>query len=196
MQGSPNHCFFDIDTQLDFLFPAGALYAPGAERLIPTIGNLNRYAAANGCRLISTTCAHTETADEFKVWPPHCILGTVGQTKPASTLLENRIVVPLTPLVAYLDTAQQIILEKNELDLFTNPNLVLILDRLQVAECTVYGVLTEYCVKHAALGLLATGRKVRLVTDAILHLSEAAASQMRQEFRAKGGLEILASDIL
>jgi nicotinamidase/pyrazinamidase len=196
MQGSPNHCFFDIDTQLDFLFPAGALYAPGAERLIPTIGNLNRYAAANGCRLISTTCAHTETADEFKVWPPHCIVSTVGQTKPASTLLESRVVVPLTPLVADLDTAQQIILEKNELDLFTNPNLVLILDRLQVTECTVYGVLTEYCVKHAALGLLATGRKVRLVTDAILHLSEAAASQMRQEFRAKGGLEILASDIL
>ena len=25
--------YFDIDTQIDFLFPAGALYVPGAERL-------------------------------------------------------------------------------------------------------------------------------------------------------------------
>ena len=26
--------FFDIDTQIDFLFPAGSLYVPGAERLL------------------------------------------------------------------------------------------------------------------------------------------------------------------
>ena len=26
--------FMDVDTQLDFLYPAGALYVPGAERLI------------------------------------------------------------------------------------------------------------------------------------------------------------------
>ena len=29
--------FFDIDTQIDFLYPAGALYVPGAERLLPLI---------------------------------------------------------------------------------------------------------------------------------------------------------------
>ena len=29
--------FFDIDTQLDFLYPAGALYVPGAERIVPAI---------------------------------------------------------------------------------------------------------------------------------------------------------------
>ena len=27
--------FVDVDTQIDFLFPAGALYVPGAERLLP-----------------------------------------------------------------------------------------------------------------------------------------------------------------
>ena len=40
--------FFDIDTQIDFLFPAGSLYVPGAERLIPTLSRLNHYAAAHG----------------------------------------------------------------------------------------------------------------------------------------------------
>ena len=37
--------FFDVDTQLDFLYPAGALYVPGAERIVPAIARLNRFAA-------------------------------------------------------------------------------------------------------------------------------------------------------
>jgi len=43
-----NTVFFDIDSQLDFLFPAGALYVPGAERIVPAIARLNRFAAAHG----------------------------------------------------------------------------------------------------------------------------------------------------
>jgi nicotinamidase/pyrazinamidase len=163
------HAFFDIDTQIDFLFPAGALYAKGAERIIPAIAALNRYTANQGHHLISTTCAHPEVAEEFKVWPPHCIVGTLGQTKPASTLLDSRITIPYTAIALPDIAAQQIILEKNELDLFTNPNL------------------TEYCVQHAAMGLLATGRRVRLVTDAIHHLSVIAAEEMLTAFKARGG---------
>ena len=26
--------FFDVDTQIDFLYPAGALYVPGAESIV------------------------------------------------------------------------------------------------------------------------------------------------------------------
>jgi nicotinamidase/pyrazinamidase len=163
--------FFDIDTQIDFLFPAGALYAPGAENLIPVIQALNQYAVAHGIPLISTTCAHTEDADEFKVWPPHCVKGTVGQLKPAATIVPG-----------------QIILEKNELDLFSNPELPGILDRLNAEECVVYGLLTEYCVKCAIMGLLKTGRKVKLVTDAITHLSSTEADRVIQDFEAAGGV--------
>ena len=179
--------FFDIDTQIDFLFPAGALYAPGAERLVPKIAALNRHGAANGYKLISTTCAHPETAAEFRVWPPHCVVGTVGQTKPAATLLDKRVVVPWAAADVDASSAQQIILEKNELDLFTNPNLEALLDDLKITDCTVYGVLTEYCVKHAAMGLLARGRKVRLLTDAIHHLSASDADEMVRAFKDAGG---------
>jgi len=70
--------FFDIDTQLDFLYPAGALYAPGCERVIPNVAKLNAHAVAQKIALISSTCAHTETPDEFRVWPPHCVMGTQG----------------------------------------------------------------------------------------------------------------------
>src|SRR6185503_16158116 len=71
--------FFDIDTQLDFLVPGGALYGPGAENLIPAIASLNRYAGEHGIPLVSTTDAHPENAREFREWPPHCVTGTFGQ---------------------------------------------------------------------------------------------------------------------
>ena len=166
------NAFFDIDTQIDFLFPAGALYAPGAERLVPTIAKLNRYAVEHGIALISTVCAHPEDAEEFRVWPPHSVLGTIGQLKPAATLVGEK----------------QILFPKNELDPFSNPDLIPLLDSLGIEECTVYGVLTEHCVRHAAMGLLKTGRKVRLLTDAIHHLNETAAREVIAGFQAAGGI--------
>ncbi len=163
--------FIDIDTQIDFVFPAGALYAPGAERVIPKVAALNRYAAKHGIPVISSVCAHTEDAREFKVWPPHCIVDTVGQKKPAATLL----------------AAGQYIVEKNELDIFSSAEFVPLLERLDADECSVYGVLTEYCVKCAILGLLQTGRKVNLFTDAIHALDPQAGAAVIAEFVAAGG---------
>ena len=32
--------FFDVDTQLDFLYPAGALYVPRAETIVAQLGEL------------------------------------------------------------------------------------------------------------------------------------------------------------
>jgi len=164
--------FFDIDTQIDFLFPAGALYVPGAEQIIPAITKLNHYAAAHDIPVVSTMCAHSETDPEFRDWPPHCIVGTTGQLKPQSTLRPN---------------AQQIILEKQQLDLFTNPGLPALLDTLAADEYVVYGVVTEYCVSCAALGLLATGKPVTLVTDAIRSLSEQDGRSTIDNFTAQGG---------
>jgi nicotinamidase/pyrazinamidase len=50
--------FFDVDSQLDFLYPAGALYVPGAERIVPAIARLNRFAGERGIPVISTMDAH------------------------------------------------------------------------------------------------------------------------------------------
>jgi nicotinamidase/pyrazinamidase len=165
--------FFDIDTQIDFVFPAGALYTPGAEKVIPVVASLNRYAAEHGVTLISSMCAHGEDAKEFQDWAPHCVVGTVGQQKPAATLVAER--------------DKQIFIEKDALDLFSNPEVLPLLDRLGIDECFVYGVLTEFCVKCAVMGLLKSGRKVWLVTDAIAHFSQAGGEQVIREFLAAGG---------
>lgn len=179
--------FFDVDTQIDFLYPAGALFVPGAEKLIPAFTRLNRYAAAHGIPVISDMDAHTEDDPEFAVWPPHCVAGTSGQQKPASTLLEKRVVVPSAAGDYAIDGAQQIILEKQTLDCFSNPNLPGILKRLGAERYVVYGVVTEFCVRCAAFGLLKTGRRVELVTDAIQCLSEEDGRRTIDEFVAGGG---------
>jgi nicotinamidase/pyrazinamidase len=165
--------FFDIDTQIDFVSPSGALYTPGAETVIPVVAELNRYAGEHGMTLLSSMCAHGENAKEFEVWPPHCVIGTVGQQKHAATLLA--------------DKTRQIFIEKDELDLFSNPAVLPLLDHFDIDECYVYGVLTEYCVKCAVMGLLKSNRKVWLVTDAIAHYTRQTGEQVIRELLAAGG---------
>jgi nicotinamidase/pyrazinamidase len=162
--------FVDVDTQIDFLFPAGALYVPGSERLMPAIARLNHFAAAQGIPLISTTDAHSENDPEFRQWPPHCVAGTTGQLKPAETLV-----------------AKQIIVEKQALDVFTNPNFPALLESLAADRYVVYGVATDYCVRCAVTGLLGTGKSVALVTDAIAAVKPEDGARTIAEFTARGG---------
>ena len=86
--------FFDVDTQLDFMLPAGALYVHGADRIVPAVAKLNTHAAATRAVVISTTDAHRENDEEFHHWPAHCVEGTLSQRKPPETLLEKQVVVP------------------------------------------------------------------------------------------------------
>ncbi len=165
--------FFDVDTQLDFLLPGGALYVPGAERRIPAIARLNRYAAERGLAIISTMDAHTEDDPEFRLWPPHCVKGTLGQRKPDSTVMPPG--------------SRQIFLEKVTTNCFDSLALPGLLAELRADEYVVYGVVTEICVKHALFGLLETGKRVTLVTDAVEALDPAAAAAMIREFQAAGG---------
>jgi len=180
--------FFDVDTQLDFLYPAGALYVPGAESIVPQVAALNRYAAENSIPVISTMDAHTENDSEFREWPPHCVAGTAGQQKPAVTLLEPRTVIRSAREEFNLQGARQILLEKQSVDCFTNANLPALLNVLGAELCVVYGVVTEICVKNAALGLLKAGCRVTLVTDAVRSLDDEKCAQFFREFAAAGGL--------
>ena len=166
--------FFDVDTQMDFLYPAGALYVPGAEHLVPLIAQLNHHAFARRIPLISTVDAHAENDAEFALWPPHCVAGTLGQRKPESTLLPQRALAP--------EIAPQMILEKQSVHCFTNPHLPGLLKAIGADRCVVYGVVTEICVLNAALGLRARGYHVVIVTEAVRELSRESSDQVRAEF--------------
>jgi len=177
--------FVDVDTQLDFLYPAGALYVPGAENIVENITALNRFAGSRSV-LISTMDAHTEDDPTFQTWRPHCVAGTWGQRKPAATLLDKRVRVP-NAVGAYgsIDSAAQILLEKQENDCFSNMHLAELLAELNAERYVVYGVVTEICVKCAVDGLLKTGKRVELVTDAVHSLNDRAAQDMFNGFKKR-----------
>lgn len=159
--------FLDIDSQLDFLYPSGALYVPRAERIVPAIARLNGHAAEHGIPVISTTDAHTENDIEFRQWPHHCIAGTLGQRKAEATLLPRRAVIPNRNCSLNVGGAQQIVVEKQTVDVFQAPNLQRVIDLLGGDRFVVYGVVTEICVWYAVRGLLKLGKPVAVVTDAI-----------------------------
>jgi nicotinamidase/pyrazinamidase len=190
--------FFDVDTQLDFLYPAGALAVPGAENIVENLSKLTRYAAEHSYPIISTADAHSEDDAEFKVWKPHCVRGTTGQQKCTPTLLNQRQTLTTAPdqNLASFREAPQIVVEKQMLDCFTNGNLRPLLSIVGADRYVVYGVVSEYCVRCAALGLLETGARVELVVDAIKSLDEAAERALIDQFCTRGGLATTVSIVL
>ena len=175
--------FFDVDTQLDFVYPAGALAVPGAEEILKQLTELTQFAAANHIQIISTVDAHTEDDPEFKIWKPHCVVGAAGQQKIAGTL-------------ASAADPPQIIFEKQQIDAFASPSLRPLLETIKADHYVVYGVVTEYCVQSVAFGLLDLGARVELVTDAIKSLDPSCEQDVLQRFRARGGLTLETHQVL
>jgi nicotinamidase/pyrazinamidase len=182
--------FWEVDTQADFMLPGGKLYVPGAERIIPNLRRLVDAAREGRVFLISDACVHTLEDEEFKVWPPHCLAGTPGAQIIPETLTENFHLIPNRTgarLPADLGKFQQVVLEKQTLDVFDNPNTEAVLERLdREAEFIVFGVVTEYCVRCAASGLLERGRRVAIVTDAVETLNPADGRRTLEELTARG----------
>jgi nicotinamidase/pyrazinamidase len=180
--------FIDVDTQLDFLYPAGALYVPGAEKLLPALARLTRYAAHHAAPVVSTVDAHTENDPEFQTWPKHCVAGATGQHKAEATLLARRVVVPNRQGDFDIEGAQQIVVEKQTLDAFQTHTFARIVRQLDPDRMVIYGVVTEICVLRAVRGLLKFGKPLTVVTDAIQSLAAQASRDALDEMRAGGAL--------
>src|SRR6185312_7482634 len=103
----------------------------------------------------------------------------------SATLLSPRVTIPWHASFdfASLDpSAKQIVVEKNDLDVFSNPNLPALLDKLDTTECYIYGIFIDYCVKCALMGLLRSGRRVFLICDAAASIAKQAGDIVIDEF--------------
>jgi nicotinamidase/pyrazinamidase len=187
---SSNAIFWEVDTQADFMLPGGKLYVPGAERLLPNIRRLTDAARQGRVFLVSHGCFHTHDDPEFKTFPPHCIQGTAGSAYVPEALTEKVVQVPNEPTAALppdLAQHQQILLEKQTLDIFESRHADELVRRLgKNAEFVVFGVVMEYCVRLAAKGLLERGRRVSVVKDAIETLKAEDGARTVAELRALG----------
>jgi nicotinamidase/pyrazinamidase len=179
-----------VDMQEDFVRPGGKLYVPGAEKLLPTIRQLTDAARDGRCFLVSHGCFHTPDDPEFSSFPPHCVKGTAGAEFVPEVLTDSLLRVPNEPgssLPDNLLSKKQVILEKQTLDIFETRHAPELVERLDHdTEFIVFGVVTEYCVRLAARGLLARGRKVAVVQDAIETLNPEAGDRTLAELQSSG----------
>src|SRR5215470_7585879 len=133
---SMNTVLWEVDAQADFLLPGGKLYVPQAEKIIPNLNRLVEAARQGPAFLISSADAHYLDDPEFRQWPPHCVKGTSGAELIPEARAANQLVIPNQREFALprdLGAYQQVILEKNTLDVFDNPNTDVLLARLSAA---------------------------------------------------------------
>lgn len=173
---SRDFIFWEVDVQRDFMLPGGNLYVPGAEKLVPNIRRLTDAARQDRVFLVSHGCFHPPNDPEFKIFPPHCVKGTAGSELIPEALAE-RVARVANEADARIPTDlskyQQILLEKQTLNIFESRHADELVQRLgSHPEFVVFGVVTEYCVSFAVKGLLARGRRVSVVQDAIETLKQ------------------------
>lgn len=189
---------WEVDAQVDFMLPGGKLCVPGVEKIIPNLNQLVEAARQRRVLLISSADAHGPDDPEFREWPPHCLKGTAGAALIPEALAASRLVIPNQKdfvLPSDLFAYQQILLEKNTLDVFDNPQTDAVLGKLNAPQerksdpgldFLVFGVVTEYCVRCAADGLLRRGHRVSIVEDAIQSLDEKKGREILEGLQSRG----------
>lgn len=193
--------FLDVDTQVDFMLPSGSLYVPDAEKIIPNLKKLVACAREHHIPVLSSADAHAPDDPSFAQWPPHCVIGTLGQRRIPETQFPSPAVIPNRPGV-FKPPARwsgQTIIEKTEYEVSSNPNFEAILSSLQASlgRChfVVFGVATEYCVRGAVLALRQRGLPVDLVTDAIKPISEEGSRQAIREMLGAGTRPVKTAEV-
>ncbi len=197
---SRDYILWEVDVQADFILPGGKLYVPGAEKLLPNIRQLTDAARRGEVFLVSHGCFHPANDPEFKQFPPHCLKGTPGAELVPEALAKNFVRVKNdanASLPENLFKYQQIILEKETLDVFESRHADELVERLgNAAEFVVFGVVTEYCVSLAVKGLLKRKRRVAVVRDAIETLAPEVGNKTLAELQRLGAKLVSTEEIL
>lgn len=197
---SRDYVFWEVDVQADFMLPGGKLYVRGAEKLLPNIRRLTDAARRGDVFLVSHGDFHAANDPEFKQFPPHCLKGTPGAELVPEALTDNFVRVINTAdakLPEDLFKYQQIILEKQTLDIFESRHADGLVERLgDAAEFVVFGVVTEYCVSCAVKGLLRRKRRVAVVRDAIETLAPEVGEKTLHELQKLGARLVTTGEIL
>jgi nicotinamidase/pyrazinamidase len=201
--------FWDVDTQRDFMEPAGALYVDGAESLISNLARLTTFARHHGITIVASACDHTRadpeismTPDFRRTFPPHCLRGSRGQEKIAATRLEQPIVIENRPpdpeILARCRerTRAEILIKKHALDVFSNPATLEVLRALAPTRVVVYGVAEELCVHMVITRLVDLGYTVSWAADATRAIDPAAGARCRALWIERGVVRTTTADVV
>jgi len=203
--------FWDVDTQVDFMHPDGKLYVPGSVEIIPVLQRLTRYAHDHGIRILASADDHvpghrelSDTPNYVTTFPQHCLRGTAGQRKIPETTLRDPLVIDPAPqdLGDLADTIEShpgdLLFLKHWFDVFTNPNLLPVLDALAPDRIVLYGVALDVCNRYAIEGLLAhrPGIRLSLVTDATRAIDASRAEGLLADWASRGVTLTTADEVM
>lgn len=199
-QHNSHVALWEVDTQADFMLPGGKLYVPGAEKRIPNMRRLVDAARSGKVLLISSTDQHAPSDREFQRFPPHCVRGTAGSEIVPELKMQDPVHIANSAafaLPAQILPGQQLVIEKQTLNVFDNPATEKLLKQIPAGcEFIVFGVVTEFCVRLAAEGLLARNRSVAVVIDAIETLDPNEGKKTLGELFTRGAQLITTNDAL
>ncbi len=179
-----NWLFWNVDTQIDFVYPRGKLYVQGAEELRPQWKELTELAKENSIRVVNTADYHYPNSAELdsspdfvNTFPEHCMAGTRGADYIRETDPEDSIIFDwdkeylITPEFFSSAEHRNFIIRKDAFDVFDgNPMTDTILKQLNPDTVIVYGVTTNVCVDAAVKGLVKKVNRVYVIKDAIKEL--------------------------
>jgi nicotinamidase/pyrazinamidase len=123
-----------VDVQNDFAKPGGALYFPGAERVISPILELVKEFRENRLPIIYTRDWHEDNDYEFGIWGVHCLHDTKG----------SEIVDELKEALKGYERAFEV--KKSRYSAFYGTNLEFLLKELGITKVHVVGLVTHICV--------------------------------------------------
>jgi nicotinamidase/pyrazinamidase len=195
-----NTLFWDVDTQFDFMKPQGRLYVPGAEAIIDTVSDVRRFALDNGFSILADVDWHTrdnpEISDnpDFKeTFPPHCMAGEPGSERVGylGTLPIDYVPVEEMDPADLRRLAEKnpfhIVIRKQSLSVFDNPNANRLIDMVKPARVVVLGVALDFCVSYVVKGLAKRrGIELILLQDAVKGLQSKPDDDIFDEFRRIG----------
>jgi nicotinamidase/pyrazinamidase len=203
--------FWDVDTLYDFMKSDGKLYVPGSEDIIPTLRRITNFAHSRGIPIVASADNHqlsdpeiSDSPDWKVTFPPHCMRGTPGQLKISETELHDPLVIEPEPQEPSALARQilahrgDILLHKRALDVFTNPNVPVVLNALEPEAVVIYGVATDFCDRYTVEGLMRhlPRAMLYLVTDAVRAIYPAEGERLIAEWGDRGVKMITARQIV
>lgn len=216
--------FWDVDTQFDFMTPperGGKLYVkdpadagdPGAERIVPQLERLTRFARERGVPRVATGDWHLPghreidavSPDFRSTFPPHCLAGERGAEKIPETALLDPVTIPLraspeaarAAARAVVEEGRDVFLRKEEFSCFTgNPATEELVRALDADAFVVYGVALDVCVRQAVEGMLQRGERVYLVEDATWGLGLEDREALVARWAAAGARRVSTDEVV
>jgi len=157
-----------VDVQNDFADPAGSLYVPGGEHVVPLINAEVVRAKVAGSFIVYTRDWHPESTPHFAtdggIWPVHCVMNTWGAEFHPDLLVDGpEVKKGSNGEDGYSGFSVQDPITKE----VSSTELEEMLHQRGVSRLVVAGLATDYCVKATALDGLANDFEVELLTRAI-----------------------------